>query len=44
LTEDERVEKLVGKDKGQVINWMAGEATRDIMTALESGSKKLEKI
>lgn len=35
---------LVGKHKGQLINWMAGEVSNNITDAIQSGSKKLNKI
>ena len=35
---------IVGKPKGKLINWMAGEVSTQIADALEKGSKKLDKI
>ena len=35
---------MVGKPKGQLINWLAGEVSSEITDALQDGSKKLDKI
>ena len=35
---------LVGKPKGKLINWMAGEVSTEIADALQAGSKKIDKI
>ena len=42
IQEHEETEMLVGKPKGQLINWIAGEATKEITDALEQGSKELK--
>ena len=44
IKEHEITEQIVGKPKGQLINWLAGQASREITDALTDGSKELDKI
>ena len=44
IKEHEVTEMLVGKPKGQVINYIAGQASSKITDAIEQGSKELQVI
>ena len=44
IKEHEVTEMIVGKPKGQIINWLAGEASRKITDAIEQGSQELSVI
>ena len=35
---------MVGKPKGELINWLSGQVSTQITDALAKGSKKLDKI
>ena len=41
IKEHEVTEMIVGKPRGQIINWIAGEASRKITDTIEQGSQEL---